>query len=241
MNMRTLEKWEYDEFKQVGVDFKDEREVQNYDERVAKFRDTVEQNQLILQALELKREHVLIDIGAGTGDFSIEAAKRCKHVFAVDVSPIMLKYAKNKAAAKKVNNITFIHAGFLSYVHAGEPVDAIVSNIALHHLPDFWKMVALQRVSQMLKNSGKLYLADTVYNFPVEEHKSRFNNWLDRLGSTAGPRAAQQVQAHIRSEYSTLDWIMEGMLKCAGFKINKVDYYNGIFAQYLCTKVPQKP
>lgn len=47
VNMRLLEKWEYDEFKQIGVDFQDAREVQAYDERIAKFRNTDEQNQLI--------------------------------------------------------------------------------------------------------------------------------------------------------------------------------------------------
>jgi putative AdoMet-dependent methyltransferase len=40
--------------------------------------------------------------------------------------------------------------GFLNYEHNGPPLDMIVSNLALHHLPDFWKMIALKRIHEML-------------------------------------------------------------------------------------------
>ena len=38
-------------------------------------------------------------------------------------------------------------AGFLTFTAPEEPVDAVLSSIALHHLPDFWKGVALQRIA----------------------------------------------------------------------------------------------
>ncbi len=36
---------------------------------------------------------------------------------------------------RRVDNIEFHNIGFLTYMHKGEPLDAVVSQLALHHLP----------------------------------------------------------------------------------------------------------
>ncbi|MEA1893594.1 MAG: hypothetical protein U9N36_00045 [Euryarchaeota archaeon] len=50
-----------------------------------------------------------------------------------------------------ISNALYCHGGFLAYEHEAEPADAMVSIVALHHLPDFWKLVALTRAAKMLK------------------------------------------------------------------------------------------
>ena len=52
----------------------------------------------------------------------------------------------------------------------------------------------------------------------------------------AGPEFAGRIAAHVKNEYSTLDWIMQGMIERAGFEIAKVEHQEGFFALYLCTK-----
>jgi hypothetical protein len=47
---------------------------------------------------------------------------------------------------------------------------------------------------------------------------------------------AKYTEIHIKEEFSTLDWIMEGLLKSAGFNIEQVNYYDGFMANYLCIK-----
>jgi ubiquinone/menaquinone biosynthesis C-methylase UbiE len=86
----------------------------------------------------------------------------------------MLEYARQKAEQQGVTNIQFHHAGFLTYEHQGKPLDAVVSQLALHHLPDFWKMIALQRIFEMLESGGKFYLMDTLYSFEPVDHVSFF-------------------------------------------------------------------
>lgn len=81
----------------------------------------------------------MIEIGTGTGAFAIHAAKRCAKVFAIDVSASMLKYAKRKSDIAGLKNISYHHAGFLTYEHNEAPVDALVTSMAFHHLPDFGK------------------------------------------------------------------------------------------------------
>ena len=40
----------------------------------------------------------------------------------------------------------------------------------------------------------------------------------------------------IATEFSTMDWILEGILERAGFKIDEVEYVDTLFAKYTCTK-----
>jgi hypothetical protein len=54
----------------------------------------------------------------------------------------MLGHARKKAAFRGIANIDFLQGGFLTYQHKGAPLDAIINQLALHHLPDFWKQVA---------------------------------------------------------------------------------------------------
>ncbi|KYC45889.1 MAG: putative cobalt-precorrin-6Y C(15)-methyltransferase (decarboxylating) [Candidatus Methanofastidiosum methylothiophilum] len=137
----------YNEFKSLGTDYHNLEEIRIYDERMNTIRNIKKEIEDALKLIDIKKEDTLIEIGCGTGEFCIEAAKRCKKVIALDVSKNMLEYAKNKAIKRGVINISFINSGFLSYKHECEQVDCVVSNIALHHLSDFWKLIALRNIN----------------------------------------------------------------------------------------------
>lgn len=235
-DVATYPKWQYNEMRQVGTDYTDISEVMAYDTRMQKLRNIKEEIETIINCLDVTKDHSILEFGTGTGDFAIGAAKHCKKVIAADVSSVMLDFAKRKAEMQGVKNIEYHHAGFLTYEHRGEPLDSIVSQLALHHLPDFWKMIALSRAFEMLKDGGKFYLRDTVYSFDVEDHSTFFDNWVDRIGEVAGEDMAKDSIVAIREEYSTFDWIMEELLKRAGFYIDEVDYSDGFMAVYVCTK-----
>ncbi|RJQ31585.1 MAG: class I SAM-dependent methyltransferase [Peptococcaceae bacterium] len=128
----------------------------------------------MISCLGLTSNQTIIEFGTGTGDFALEAAQCCARVFAIDISPAMLNFTRRKAELRGIKNIEFHQAGFLTYDHHGEPLDAVVSQLALHHLPDFWKMIALKRIFAMLKEGGKFYLRDVVYSFPVDNYMDFF-------------------------------------------------------------------
>lgn len=177
--MKLNKEWFYDETIQVGTNYQDISNVQAYDQQMAKFRDVKKEAKDIIEAISLGREHSLLEIGTGTGNFAIEAAKHCNEIYAIDVSSAMIAYAKQKAQINGISNISFFQAGFLNYEHNGSPLDMIVSNLALHHLPDFWKMIALERIYNMLKLGGTFYLGDVVFSFPVEEYDNKINTWIE--------------------------------------------------------------
>jgi len=232
--MSDQQRWQYDERSQVGVDYAQAEEAGNYDARHGQFRDVKTENDGILDAIQLQPEQTLIDIGAGTGSLAIQAAQRCQQVFAVDISPAMLACARQKAASAGIENIEFCDGGFLTYVHATEPVDAVVSCIALHHLPDFWKGFALRRIHDMLKPRGRFYLADVI--FEDQNAMENAQRWTDGLAAVGGDRLRDDAERHLRAEFSTFDWIMDGLLTRAGFRVVHRNFKDGVLGSYLCER-----
>ncbi len=234
--MTAFPAWYYDELKQVGVDFENVVQVEAYDRKQTS--NTPEVNRELIQRLGICQGHTVIEIGTGTGSFAIEAALTGACVYAVDVSAAMLAYARQKACVANVGNIEFHQAGFLTYEHQGEPVDFIVTKAALHHLPDFWKMIAFLRMHSMLKPGGVFYLRDVVFSFPPPEYRSRIDAWIDRVAKpTSEGFTKEEFEMHVREEHSTFAWIIEGMLTRSGFEIVEKDYPTSEYAQYICRKI----
>jgi ubiquinone/menaquinone biosynthesis C-methylase UbiE len=178
---------------------------------------------------------VVIDIGAGTGQFTLAVAPRCARVVAVDVSSVMLDRLRAKIDAAGASNISVEQAGFLTYRHRGEPADVIYSRLALHHLPDAWKAVALSRLRHMIRPGGLLRLVDVVYDFGPDEAFDRLEAWCASAGDEfAGEWTRAELEEHVRDEHSTFTWLLEPMIARAGFEIEDASYSDdGIFASYV--------
>jgi len=201
-----------------------------------KIRDVQGEIEEILDFLDLKPDHIILEIGTGTGEFAMAAARYCVRVYAVDLSSGMLKYAKKKAASRDIKNVDFLQAGFLTYEHEGNPVDAVVTQIALHHLPDFWKQIALLRIADLLKDGGKFCLRDVVYSFEISEYKDYFGKLITQAAVRGGDEYAHIMSDAVKNEYSTLDWIMQGMIERAGLDVIRADHKYGFLGLYLCNK-----
>jgi ubiquinone/menaquinone biosynthesis C-methylase UbiE len=190
----------------------------------------------LLRERGLAPESTLVDLGAGTGTFALAAAPVCRRVVAVDVSPAMLSAIRRKAGADGATNVECVQAGFLSYEHSGPPADVVHTRNALHHLPDFWKAMALRRMARLLRPGGLLHLRDLVFAFPLGEAEERLAAWL----ATAPERAEDgwtrdELEVHLRDEHSTFSWLLEPMIEQAGFEIEQRDHDGtGIHAGYLC-------
>lgn len=229
-------KWQYNELQQVGVDYASFEEVEKYDSRMQKLRDIKTEVDKLVAATSPTAESRILEFGTGTGEFSVALAKLVQKVVAVDVSPTMLDYAKKKARARNINNIEFHHAGFLTFDTAAEQFDIIFTQLALHHLPDFWKSVALRNIYSLLREGGKFYLKDVVFPSNVENYNSFFNTIIESIENSIGTEFSKEIIEHIREEYSTLDWILEDLLSKSGFFILEKNIENGFIYTYLCEK-----
>lgn len=193
--------------------------------------------------LELLRSHglstdsVVVDLGAGTGQFAVPAARHFGRVVAVEVSPAMRDVLRERATAQGLASLECVRGGFLSYEHSGAPADAVFTRHALHQLPDFWKVLALRRVAAILRPGGVLRLRDLVYDFAPHETESFLRDWLANAPddpSTAYTR--EDLAEHVRTEHSTFRWLFEPMLEAAGFEIAGVSFERSVYAAYTCVK-----
>lgn len=233
-----MKEWFYDEFKQVGINFESEDEVKLYDEKYRASRDFEAEANYISSSISLRPEHTVLEIGSGTAEISLRLAERCRKVIAADISGTMLSYAKKKAAERGINNIEFIHSGFLNIKLEPESVDSVISQIALHHLPDFWKSVAIINVSKVLKPGGKFLLTDSVMSFDVNSYDEEITEQIDQLRSLATDKIVNEFIINIKNEYPTYSWVIEKMLKDTGFEIDRIDRHNALISTFVCTKLP---
>lgn len=228
--------WLYDETRQIGTDYESRDEVERYDERMSRLRDFDAELDEIAEMTGLAAGQTLIEYGCGTGRIAREAARRCGRVIAIDISPAMLARAEDRARAEGIDNMTFVQSGFLNYSHEGPPADVALSQLALHHLPDFWKLVALKNICGALREGGKLFLKDVVFSLDVDRYASTIDYTIRHVAETAGEEMARGYRDHIQKEFSTYDWIMEEMLYRAGFTIEYADYRDDLIAVYLCSR-----
>ncbi len=230
--------WIYDEFKHCGVDYSDNNLVNAYDEQHQTFRNYQKEFDDMIDFLSLKNIEDLsvIDLGCGTGATLIHAGRRFKKIYSVDISHAMIKQAKNKLSNKELANIEFFNAGFLSYKHQDKPVDLLITKFAFHHLPDFWKQIALLRMNEMIKIGGILYIFDVVFHFVPIEYKDKINKWISGFENKTGIELKREIETHIREEYSTFKWILDGMIEKAGFRIEKCRSNDGFVTEYHCVK-----
>jgi SAM-dependent methyltransferase len=143
--------WLIDERERAGRENLDAAHVARYD---AKEDASADSEVSLLQTLGLKRESLVLEFGAGTGQFSVTVAPVCARVIAVEPSEPMLERLASKIIDLRLGNVELVRAGFLTYEHRGDLADFIYSRYALHHLPDFWKAVALSRLRAMLRRGA---------------------------------------------------------------------------------------
>jgi ubiquinone/menaquinone biosynthesis C-methylase UbiE len=228
--------WLLDELDFAGRENLDPGHISRYD---AKEDAGAASEVALLEREGLSSDSVVLELGAGTGQLTVEVAPACGRVIAVDVSEPMLNRLRSKLAERDLENVETVLAGFLTYEHEGEPADFIYSRYALHHLPDFWKAVALSRLRGMLQPGGVFRLWDVVYDFDPAEAEDRIESWCATGGDSAESGWSRaELEEHVRDEHSTFTWLLEPMLLRSGFQLAQAEHSDdGIFAKYLLRAV----
>lgn len=101
------------------------------------------------------RRHDALDIGCGTGAFARLLAERCEHVLALDLSPQMIRLAREHSSG--YDNIDYQIADAMDRPFGANRFDCIASIATLHHLP---LEAILQKAKSALRPQGVLVVLD---------------------------------------------------------------------------------
>jgi ubiquinone/menaquinone biosynthesis C-methylase UbiE len=229
-------RWFPDELAHAGDEHLDPEYVLGYDRKAGA--DPTE-DVALLRDLGLNETHTLVDLGSGTGTLALAAAPLCRRVVAVDVSGAMLTILKEKTERLGIKNIECVQGGLLTYEHRGEPAEFVYSRNALHHLPDFFKALALKRIaSEILRPGGALRLHDLLFSFDPPEAEGIIDAWL--ASAVEQPERGwtrQEIEKDVREEYITFSWLLEPMLERAGFAIEDARHHaSRCYSAYTCLK-----
>jgi len=126
----------------------------------------------------------VLEIGAGTGIFSIPIAGLCRELVAVDISSGMLAVLERKALSSGVRNIRCI-AGDIATINIPGTFDMICGFSSLEYVPDLSKLMTT--LSSHLHPGGVLYFTTA--------HRSFF-----RLFTQIGNAMRQGLWLHARSK-----------------------------------------
>lgn len=191
----------------------------------------------LLREHGLSAESVVVDLGAGTGQFAVPAARHFGRVIAAEISPAMRDVLRERAAAEELATLECVPGGFLTYEHSGAPADAVHTRHALHQLPDFWKVMALHRMAAMLRPGGVLRIHDLIYDVAPQDTETFMENWLSAAGDEpSASYTREDLAEHVRTEHSTFRWLFEPMLTATGFEITDTSYRGSVYASYTCVR-----
>lgn len=209
--------WAIDEVEHAGAEHVDPGYVADYGRKAGV--DPTEDIES-LRGCGLGPRSTVVDMGCGVGTFALAVAPYCRRVIAVDVSGAMLSEVARGVEQGGTGHVEIVQGGFLSYEHSGAAADFVFTRNALHHLPDFWKALALVRLASMMAPSGVLWLRDLVYSCEPVEAGAVLERWLE--GATEDPKIGytrEQLVQHVRTEHSTFAWLLEPLIEHAGFHI----------------------
>jgi putative AdoMet-dependent methyltransferase len=89
----------------------------------------------------------------------------------------------------------------------------------------------------MIRPGGRFYLFDVVFPSTPPDLAPEIDRWVWGMAGAVGPQFAAEVETHFRDEHSTYDWVLEGMLARAGFRVDRATFANTFEATYLCTRL----
>jgi len=139
---------------------------------------------LLLPPPKLGDDAKILDVGAGSGLFTIKIAEQL-HLrvpratfYAMDITPAMLKVLTRKTCKIMsflgiAENITVSIRQAKKYLQVPDKYDAVISTLTLHHCLDIAKV--LEGVRDVLKKNGKAVIVD-LCEHPFEDFREKMGD-----------------------------------------------------------------
>jgi SAM-dependent methyltransferase len=163
------------------------------------------EQECILPLLPLNRDAVVLDLGAGVGQWTFRFAPLVKRVVAVEYAEALATIGRTEAARREARNVDFVVSPAETY-RSAEPFDCVFISGLFVYLTDEQAARLMANVRSLLKPGGRLVLRDGTSILP-ERHQI-VNKFSDIL------------KAHYSAIYRTADEYRRLFIE-AGFDLDR--------------------
>jgi cyclopropane fatty-acyl-phospholipid synthase-like methyltransferase len=149
------------------------------------------------ERLKLTAEDILLDVGTGTGEKALAAARICRKVIGIDIDRKNLERARKAADRAQLKNAVFAYGSFQEpsaeiNLNAYD-ITKILAVYSLHHLVDTQKMESLAVLASLLQGPGRIVVGDLMFFDEPEKHRADFEKVLYDDGDTDFPSRAEYL------------------------------------------------
>jgi len=112
----------------------------------------------LLEMVRAGRDDRAIDVACGPGSLALRFALQTRWVCGVDLTPAILRRAKDSAAEDRLPNLDFTVGDAHRLPFADNSLDIAVTSYALHHMPDAPRVVG--DMARVVRRGGRVGIAD---------------------------------------------------------------------------------
>jgi len=157
----------------------------------------------------LRADDRVVDLGCGSGRLLnlIAQWNQSVNFTGVDLAPNMLAKAREQAEARSLSNVNYSEGDFSTLSHIEDKsVDAVISSMALHHLPDRDSLTrCFTAIGRVLRPGGALYLMD----FGRLRSRRAIEIFVSKVARTEPASVTQDYQASLLAAYTPEDFFCE--------------------------------
>lgn len=167
----------------------------------------------------ISKDLVVCDVGAGSGDYSVELARSCKFMFHCDLDLEGISLAQKNAEEKGLDNILFLRCNYFRLPFLPHVLDLAYTIDVLERGEEHDK-VLLQEIVHVLKNDGLLCfdchskertrltrVPSSSNRYFKEEVQTLVNNFSLKLTEITGTGFIPQVRIWSETEYRFLNML----------------------------------
>jgi len=148
--------------------------------------------EILLSRLELKSSHFALDVATGGGHTAVALCRRVRRAVASDLTPEMLREARELAAERGCCNLLFAAGDAQELPFRDGAFDRVLCRVAPHHFPDL--RAAVREIVRATKPGGLVGIIDSVV--PDDPALDAFLNGIERV----------RDPSHVRS-YRIEEWV----------------------------------